>query len=70
MKDWIDGYFLQTSLYSYMLWEMTGKLAKNVVVIIAVDEETQPQVFIESPKDYIERAISMVKSYHKGQDHG
>ena len=70
MKDWIDGYFLQTSLYSYMLWEMTGKLAKNVVVIIAVDEETQPQVFIESPKDYIERAISMVKSYHKELLHG
>lgn len=70
MKNWIEGYFLQTSLYSYMLWEMTGMLAKNVVVIIAVDEETQPQVFVESPKDYVEKAISMVKSYHKGKTNG
>lgn len=70
MKDWIEGYFLQTSLYSYMLWEMTGMLAKNVVVIIAIDEETQPQVFVESPKDYVEKAISMVNSYHKGKTNG
>ena len=29
MKDWIESYFLQTVLYSYMLWEMTGMMAKQ-----------------------------------------
>lgn len=64
-KEWIEGYFLQASLYSYMLWEMTGLAAKQIVVVIGVDDSPDAQVFIERPANYIEKAADMVRSYHK-----
>lgn len=64
-KDWIEGYFLQASLYAYMLWEMTGISVKDIVIIIGVDDELDPQVFVERPSNYIEKAADMVQSYHK-----
>lgn len=64
-KDWIESYFLQTSLYSYMLWEMTGIGVKDIVIIIGVDDELDAQVFVERPSNYIEKAADLVKSYHK-----
>lgn len=64
-KDWIEGYFLQASLYSYMLWEMTGIGVKDIVIIIGVDDELEPQVFVERPSNYIEKAADLVRSYHK-----
>lgn len=64
-KEWIEGYFLQASLYSYMLWEMTGILVKDIVIIIGVDDSLEPQVFIERPQNYLEKAVDLVRSYHK-----
>jgi len=64
-KDWIEGYFLQCSLYAYMLWEMTGIAVKDIVIVIGVDDELDAQVFVERPANYIEKAADMVKSYHQ-----
>ncbi len=64
-KDWIEGYFLQASLYSYMLWEMTGILVKDIVIIIGVDDSLEAQVFIERPQLYLEKAADLVRSYHQ-----
>lgn len=64
-KDWIEGYFLQASLYAYMLWEMKGIAVKDIVIIIGVDDELEPQVFIERPSNYIEKAADLVRSYHQ-----
>ena len=63
-KEWITDYFEQTSLYAYMYWEMTGIMIKKIVIIIAVEEETEPQIFIESPGNYIEGVSDNVKKYH------
>lgn len=64
-KDWIESYFLQASLYSYMLWEMTGIGVKDIVIVIGVDDSLEAQVFVERPSKYIEKAADLVKSYHK-----
>jgi hypothetical protein len=64
-KDWIEGYFLQASLYSYMLWEMTGILVKDIVIIIGVDDSLESQIFVERPQRYLEKAVDLVRSYHK-----
>ena len=64
-KDWIEDYFLQTSLYSYMLWEMTGILVKDIVIIIGVDDSLESQIFVERPQRYLEKAVDLVRSYHK-----
>lgn len=63
-KDHITNYFQQASLYSYMFWEMTGILAKKIVILIAVESETEPQIFVESTKKYVKDATEMVKRYH------
>ena len=64
-KDWIEGYFLQASLYSYMLWEMTGILVKDIVIIIGVDDSLESQIFVERPQRYLEKAVDLVRSYRK-----
>ena len=64
-KDWIEGYFLQASLYSYMLWEMTDILVKDIVIIIGVDDSLESQIFVERPQRYLEKAVDLVRSYHK-----
>lgn len=64
--EWIEDYFIQTAMYSYMFWEMTGILTKKIVIIIAVEEETQAQVFIRNPADYILKAQSRAKLFHQG----
>lgn len=64
-KEWIESYFLQTSLYSYMFWEMTGIPVKKIVIGICVESEDKAQIFVESPANYIEKIANMVKSYHK-----
>lgn len=64
--EWIEDYFIQTAMYSYMFWEMTGILVKKIVVIIAVEEETEAQVFIRNPADYILKAQSRAKLFHQG----
>jgi genome maintenance exonuclease 1 len=58
-KEWIEGYFMQASLYAYMLWEMTGILVKDIVIIIGVDDSLEAQVFRERPQNYL------VRSYHQ-----
>lgn len=64
-KEWIEGYFMQASLYSYMLWEMTEIIADQIVIIIAVDDNPTPQVFVERPRNYISKARDVVKRYHE-----
>lgn len=64
-KEWIEGYFLQASLYSYMLWEMTGIAVKDIVIIIGVDDSLEAQVFVERPQRYLEKAADLVRSYHQ-----
>jgi ATP-dependent exoDNAse (exonuclease V) beta subunit len=64
-KDWIENYFMQAALYSYMLFEMTGIYHPKLVVAIAVEEEPHPQVFIEHVKDWIPKAQRTVLDYHE-----
>jgi predicted RecB family nuclease len=63
-KEWIENYFLQSAMYSYMLWEMTGIMAKQIVIIIGIDSEPEAQVFKVNPADYIEKAAQMCRDYH------
>ena len=64
-KDWIENYFLQSAMYSFMLWEMSGLMAKQIVIIIACDDSDEAQVFVESPSNYIEKARDICEQYHR-----
>lgn len=64
-EDWILGYFYQTALYSYMLWEQTGIFCNTLVIVIAVENEYYPQVFVRKATDYIEEVKVLCDRYHE-----
>jgi hypothetical protein len=64
-EEWIESYFLQTSMYSFMLWERTGMLYPNIVVAIGVDERSEAQIFVRKAKDYLPKAKKMCIEYHE-----
>jgi ATP-dependent exoDNAse (exonuclease V) beta subunit len=65
--DWIEDYFLQCAMYSYMFWEMTKLYHPKLVVAIAVEEENEPQVFEEDVNDWIDKAKDRCRKYHSAK---
>lgn len=63
-KDWIENYFMQAALYSYMLYEMTGLYHPKLVIAIALESDSNPQIFVEHVKDWISKAEQMCIDYH------
>ena len=63
-KDWIENYFLQCAMYSYMFWEMTGLYHPKLVIAIAIEEEDQAQIFEENVNDWINKAQDRCMRYH------
>ena len=61
-KDWISNYFIQCACYAMMLGEMVGILPKQIVILIAVDDE-EPQVFIEKTSDWMPFAIDARREF-------
>lgn len=59
-EDWIESYFLQTTIYSLM-FEWTYKIKiPQIVVLIAVDHENDCQVFIKERALYVNRVLELL----------
>lgn len=63
-KEWIENYFLQATMYSYMLYEMTGLYHPKLVIMIALEEDSGPQIFEEHASNWIEKATKMCREFH------
>lgn len=61
-ERYILNYFFQATCYSLMFEELTGLKAKQIVVMIAVENETEPQIFIKQRKDYILPLLKYLKT--------
>ena len=61
-EEWILNYFEQCTCYSLMYEEMTGIKAKQIVVLISVDNE-DPQVFVKQRGDYIPELVNKIKQF-------
>ena len=61
-RDWIHGYFMQTSAYAVMFEELTGIPVNRLVIIVGVDEYT-PQVFEERRNEWIGHFKDLRKEY-------
>ena len=70
-EEWIDDYFMQTACYAVMFEELTGIPVPNLVIIIAVDDES-PQLFQQKRDTWIEKAAKTIISYYNyhGLDDG
>ena len=51
--DHIGNYFMQCSAYAGMFEELTKIPIDSIIVVIAVQSELKPQVFVESKTKYI-----------------
>ena len=61
--DYIKGYLMQASAYAIMYEERTGTPINQTVIIIGVDDEMHPQVFIQKRDDYIPQLLETRKRY-------
>lgn len=51
-RDWIHGYFMQTSAYAVMFEELTGIPVGRLLIVMGVDDEDS-QLFYERRDDWI-----------------
>lgn len=63
-KEWIEDYFLQTAIYSYMLEEMFGLRYLQLVIIIEVEGEDS-QVFTANREDYKEEVLDRINNFRR-----
>ena len=50
-EAWIQNYFVQAAAYSFMFEERTQIQVPQIAVVIGVDGEEEPQVFIKNTKE-------------------
>jgi genome maintenance exonuclease 1 len=61
-KEDITNYFLQTTIYSFMIQELYGIKIENLVIIMGLDWEDKVQIFKESRKNWIPLLTETLKS--------
>ena len=70
-REWIHSYFMQESLYAFMLYEIllpeNHKLYENMqlVTVMTVDHEDDPFIFVESAKEWGPKAVKLVLDHNK-----
>lgn len=65
LKENIDNYFMQCSAYAEMFGEITNRHIEDIVIIIAVEEETKPQIFIEKKQKYLSGLNFYIDKFHE-----
>ena len=63
-KNHIENYFMQATAYSEMFEERTNMPIEQLVIAIAVEGETLPQIFIEKKQDYLTMTNRYIGKYH------
>ena len=65
-EDWIEDYFIQAFFYSAAFFEMTGALPEQIVILVAVRNSFEVQVFRKPFKEmdtYIGKLLKIMKRY-------
>jgi len=60
-EAWCEGYFIQESAYAFMFEERTGIRVPQLVTIIGVDDEPEPQVFVKNCSERNEYLLKFQK---------
>jgi hypothetical protein len=67
-EEWIDNYFLQLTTYALMIEERYNKPIPNIVVLIAIEQESTQydlQVFVKKTSEYKDRVHDIFLNYGK-----
>ena len=65
-EDWIEDYFIQAFFYSAAFYEMTGAVPEQIVILVAVRESFEVQVFKKPMSEmdvYISKLLEIMKQY-------
>ena len=63
--EWIEGYFVQCEAYAFMWEELYEEPIEQLVVLMAVDHQKEPMVFIE-PRNKYDRELAKRRTlYYK-----
>ena len=63
-EEWIEDYWIQTAFYAAAFYEMTGCIPEQLVILVAVRDSFEVQVFKKSIFDsdkYIDKLINIMK---------
>ena len=63
-EEWIEDYFIQAFFYSAAFFEMTGAIPEQIVILVAIRNEFDVQVFKKPLRDmekYIDKLIQIMK---------
>lgn len=58
-REDISNYFVQTSFYAFCMYEMFKIYVPNLLIVMAVDGNKEPLVFLEKTKDWIPEFIKI-----------
>jgi hypothetical protein len=61
-RKYVESYFIQEAAYAAMFLERTGVPIKQIVTVIAVDDN-EPQVYIEKAIDHLPKFIELRKKF-------
>ena len=67
-KKYIGAYFQQAAAYCVMFEERTGIPIDQIVIVIAVEGETDAQVFVEKRDDHIHKCIETISLFKERND--
>ena len=65
-EEWIEDYFLQAFFYASAFYEMTGAVPEQIVILIAVRDTFEVQVFkkpISELDVYLSKLLKIMKKY-------
>ena len=60
--EWIESYFLQSTIYSMMFEKIYAISVPKIVIIITVDNEKTPQTFVMERSQFVNRSIEVLLS--------
>lgn len=64
-RDEIKNYFAQATAYAIMFEERTGIPVPQLVIIMAVDDDPKPIVFVEKRNAWVEELRDAIREYNK-----
>ena len=58
-EDWIENYFLQSTVYSMMFESLYKIEIPQIAILITVDDEPNAQVFVKDRSQYVQRVLEI-----------
>ena len=61
----VNDYFLQSTAYAIMYFEMFNVAIEQIVVIIAVEKGMAPMVYVKNIDEYVQPLLERINTFYK-----